>query len=96
MRKKHTPENKTKIVIEVLREERTLAEIASENGIHPNMISRWKNHVVNNMHTLFEDEKRKEAKAIKSQNETIQELYAQIGELSAKLNWLKKKYSLDI
>ena len=36
-RRKFTPEQKAKIVIEVLREERTLSEIAAEYEVHPNM-----------------------------------------------------------
>jgi hypothetical protein len=32
----------------------------------------------------------------KEQEEKIQELYAQIGELTTKVNWLKKKSGLDV
>jgi transposase-like protein len=35
-RRNFTPEGKAKIVINVLREERTLNEIAAEYEIHPN------------------------------------------------------------
>lgn len=41
-RRNFTPEEKAKIVIEVLREEKTLNEIAAEYEIHPNQLSRWK------------------------------------------------------
>ena len=33
---------KAEIVQEVLQENKTIAEIASEHGIHPNQIYRWK------------------------------------------------------
>jgi len=36
----HTPNEKAKLVLEVLKGERTLNEIASEHGIHPNILSR--------------------------------------------------------
>jgi len=39
-RKHFTPEQKSKIVIEVIKGERTLNEIAAEYGIHPNLLSR--------------------------------------------------------
>jgi transposase-like protein len=39
-RRNFTPEQKAKITLEVLREEKTLNEIAVEYEIHPNMISR--------------------------------------------------------
>ncbi len=38
MRKKYTSEFKSKIVLEILREEKTLSQIASENEVHPNQI----------------------------------------------------------
>ena len=40
MRKTHSTEFKAKLVLEVLRGERTLNEIASENQVHPNMLIR--------------------------------------------------------
>ena len=42
MRKQHTSAFKAKIVQEAIKEEKTIAQIASENGIHPNQISQWK------------------------------------------------------
>jgi len=47
-RRNFTPEQKAKIVIEVLREERTLNEIAAQYEIHPNQLSRWKAEFINN------------------------------------------------
>ena len=50
MRKTYSPEFKAKLVMEVLRGERMLNEIASENNVHPNMLTRWKTDAVNNFH----------------------------------------------
>ena len=36
-RKPHTPDEKAKLVLEVLRYERPFNETASENGVHPNI-----------------------------------------------------------
>jgi len=33
-------------VIEVIKGERTLNEIAAEYGIHPNLLSRWKTEFI--------------------------------------------------
>ena len=41
-RREFSAEYKARIVIEVLKEERTLGEIASREGINPNQISNWK------------------------------------------------------
>ena len=41
-KKQHTPKEKARLVLEALRGERTINEIASEHNVHPNMLSRWK------------------------------------------------------
>jgi Transposase. len=55
-RRNFTPEQKAKIVLEVLREEKTLNEIAAEYELHPNMISRWKAEFINNAAKVFSKE----------------------------------------
>jgi transposase-like protein len=37
-----TPEQKAKIVLELLKENKTIAELAAEYEIHPNQLQRWK------------------------------------------------------
>lgn len=93
--KSYTSEFKAKAVLEVLRETRSISEIASDKGLHPNLLGRWKNEAVQGLPTIF-DMGRKKAKEAKAQNEAIQDLYTQIGELTTKLNWLKKKSGIDI
>ncbi|CAB1249083.1 hypothetical protein CLOSBL3_11838 [Clostridiaceae bacterium BL-3] len=56
MRKIYSSEFKARLVLEVLRGERTLSEIASENQVHPNMLTRWKTEAVKNFSQLFEKE----------------------------------------
>jgi putative transposase len=92
MRKNFTPKYKAEAVLEVLSEAETLNKIAGRREIHPNVLGRWRNEAVQNLHTLFEDRKASEKRLYEAQ---IQELYAQIGELSAKLSWLKKKSGID-
>ena len=87
-RKQHTPEEKAKLVLEALRGERTMNEIASENNIHPNMLSKWKREAETNLFQLYQDN------AAKEQEAEIQELYAQIGKLATQNEWLKKKSGL--
>ena len=45
-RNAHTPDEKAKMVLEALRGERTVNEIASAHNIHPNMLSRWKREAI--------------------------------------------------
>ena len=61
-RKPHTPDEKAKLVLEVLRGERPLNEIASENGIHPNMLSKWKKEAVTGLPSVFENDTAKSGK----------------------------------
>ena len=40
MRKKYSPEFKAKVTLELIREEKTVAQLASEYGVHPVMLQR--------------------------------------------------------
>lgn len=95
MRKNYTKELKTKIVLELLREEETISQIATKYEIHPNQLSRWRKTVVEGIPEMLMDKRKKESDG-KEREALIQELYGQIGELSAKLSWLKKKSGIDI
>ena len=53
-RQQHTPEEKTKLVLEAFCGERTINEIASDNNIHPNMLSRWKRDTESRLYVSFE------------------------------------------
>ena len=93
-RKAHTPDEKAKMVLEVLRGERTINEIASEHGVHPNMLSRWKREAESNLYVLFQDNAAKKRKEEKAHEEELQALYARIGQLTTQNEWLKKKAGL--
>jgi putative transposase len=85
---------KAQLVLEMLREDKTIAQIASENGIHPNQLHRWKKQALENLSQLFEED-RKGEKAREAEHERqLDQLYAEIGRLSAQLSWLKKKSGL--
>ena len=86
----HTPEFKAKLVLEALREEKMITQIASENGINPNLLSKWKTEAITGLPAIF----RKETTAEKlkaAYERKIEDLYIQIGRLSTDLDWLKKK-----
>ena len=92
VRKQYTPEFKSKIVLEILREEKTLSELSAEYRVHPSQLKYWKKEVIENLPQLFD---RRNAEANKKEYEKqIQELYAEIGRLTTQLTWLKKKSGL--
>ena len=90
-RKTYTPAEKAKIVLEVLREESTLNEIATNYGVSPQLISRWKVEFIENMPAVF-DKKNTEIEQLKKEHSSEKEdLINQIGQLTVDINWLKKK-----
>lgn len=95
MKKSYTPEYKAKIVLELLNGELSLGQLAAGYGIHPNQLSKWKNVVIEGLPELLAD-RRKRDKRASEQEELTKDLYAQIGELTTKLNWLKKKSGIDV
>ena len=93
-RKRYTPNQKAAIVLEVLREERSISQIASEYGVHPNLIYKWKKEGLENFHEVYEDHKQ-EKRVTQERHQAEKEiLYAQIGRLTTQVNWLKKNLAL--
>ena len=91
-KKTYTPEFKAKVVLEVLREERMLNQIASDYEVAPSVVSKWRAVVMADFHQLFAQ--RTEADKLKAMYEAkVDELHRQIGELQVELSWLKKKYA---
>ena len=95
-RQQHSPEEKSKLVLEAIRGERTINEIAAKNNIHPNMLSKWKREAETQLYTLFQDNSSKERKAQKARKAEINDLYAQIGKLTTQNEWLKKIWFLSL
>jgi transposase-like protein len=90
MRKQYTSAFKAKVVQEILREEKTLAQIASEYEVHPTQLKSWRAIAVEGMQGLFE--KQESTVELKSAYEQqLTELYAEIGKLTTQVTWLKKK-----
>lgn len=92
-KKQYSPDQKLKIVVEALKEERLMSNIASEYGVHPNVIHRWKKELLEGADKIFNISKDSKAadKEKKQQEETIENLYTQVGRLTTQLDWLKKK-----
>jgi len=96
MRNTYSGEFKAKVVLEILKEEKTIAEIASQYGVHPNQLGKWKKEAISVLAEVLEDGRRKGDKEKEALKKQIQELYTEIGELTTKLNWLKKKSGLKL
>ncbi len=59
MRRRYSATEKAQIVLEALKEEKTIAQIAAEHKVHPNQISKWKTEVLQSLPGLFTNEERK-------------------------------------
>src|SRR5438067_1714853 len=89
MRKQFTTAFKAKVVQELLKEEKTLAQIASEYEVHPTQLKNWRAIALEGMSSLFE--KQDSAVELKAAYEQqLTELYAEIGKLTTQVTWLKK------
>ena len=95
MRKNYTSDFKTKVVLELLQEELTIGQISSKHEVHRSQLNQWKKAVLEGIPELLSDGRKRDNLA-KEHEETVRDLYAQIGELTTKLNWLKKKSGIDI
>ena len=88
-----TAEFKTKLVLEVLREEKQIGELATENGLSPNQLRNWKREFMDNAIRVFSESKQeKELRAKERElDEERNELMAKVGQLTIENDWLKKK-----
>lgn len=88
MRKSHDAAFKAKVALEALKGDRTMAELSSEYGVHPNQIRQWRQKLVDELPSVFSDRRQKKDK---EGEEVTAELYRQIGQLKVEMDWLKKK-----
>jgi transposase len=93
-RNHRTPDQKAQLVLEVLKEEQTLAQIAAAHKIHVNMLRKWKAQAVERLPGLFSDENQALRELEAEHERERQELYAEIGRLTTQLAWLQKKSGL--
>ncbi len=92
MRNTYSPDFKAKVVREVLREDKTLSQVAAAHGLHPNLVAQWRDQALAGMASLFSQTQAKDwALKEAAYEQEKQELYAEIGRLTTQLSWLKKK-----
>ena len=90
---KFSPEYKARLVIECLKEENTVSEIASREGISRVQLQNWKKEFLENASRIFSqkrDEKEAQQKAAEAEARE-RELMAKVGQLTVEVDWLKKK-----
>ena len=94
----YSAEQKTKIVLELLKEEETIAQIATKYKIASQSITKWKKQFLENASLAFEPARAvQEFKdEIKSKDEEIAELQKQLGKSVVEKEWLVKKLESSV
>jgi transposase-like protein len=93
MRKQYSTDIKVKVVLTLLKEEQTIAQVASQFGIHVTQLRQWRQTVLEGLPALFDKEKTASLDQVRQLEAEKQTLFAEIGRLSTELTWLKKKSS---
>ena len=84
-RRKHIPSFKAKVALEALKGEETVAQIAARYEVHPNMVTKWKKDLQDEVASVFgKDHIRKK----KAEENLIARLYQEIGQLKVERDFL--------
>jgi transposase-like protein len=87
----HSPALKLKVAIEAAQNQKTVNEIASENGVAPAQVTEWKKQLLEEGSQLFQSKRKsKQTEA----HEDVDYLQQQIGKLTAQIEWFKKKQKI--
>ena len=87
VRKTHTTEFKVKVAVDAIRQQKTVNELTTEYGVHATQITLWKKQALAVIPEAFSG---KRDKVQANQQQDIDELHRQIGQLIAERDWLKK------
>jgi transposase len=94
MRKHYTATFKAQVVQELLKEDKTIAQIAAEYEVHPSQLNKWKSIAIQGLPSLFEE--KDSLVALKASHaDQLNTLYAEIGKLTTQVTWLKKKSGIE-
>jgi putative transposase len=95
MRKRYSAAYKAAMVKELLREEKTLSQLAAETGVHPTQLKEWKKTALAGLPDLFSRDGKAADKLVREHAQQLNDLYAEIGRLTTQVTWLKKKSGLN-
>jgi len=88
-RKRYSAAEKSKIALEAIKGELTMAQIASKYSVHPVQVNAWKKQAIATLPDVFSNKRKAETSAHEGE---LADLYQQIGRLTIENNFLKKKF----
>jgi transposase len=91
VKKSFSAEFMAKVALAAIKEESTMTELSSKYEVHRTQISNWRKQAMEGLIEIF---KGKRDKSRKDNEELVEELYRQIGQLKVENEWLKKKSAL--
>ena len=82
---------KSDLVIKLLKGEKDLNTLATENNIQPNLLRNWKKEFLNNASAVFDDKREENLKDKLAEERREKAEYAKkVGQLTMQVDWLKK------
>ena len=91
-RRNFTAQFKAKLVLEVLKGEKDINTIATENNIQPNLLRNWKKEFLDNASVVFDDTSEENIKEkLASERKEKAEYAKKVGQLTMQVERLKKK-----
>ena len=83
---------KSDLVLELLKGEKDLNTLASENSIQPNLLRNWKKEFLDKASVVFVDSREDNLKDKLAAERKEKASYARkVGQLTMQVDWLKKK-----
>jgi transposase-like protein len=86
-RRKFSNELKFTIVLEAIKGQRQISEIAAEYNVHPNQITTWKKQFIANGADVFGVKSDDNTQELEN---TQEDLFKKIGQQQYEIDWLKK------
>ena len=90
-RKRYTGQFKAKIAVEAIAGHKTTNEIASAYGVHPTQVVNWKKEMLKRLPEVFSNGRYAKTR---ENEDLVNRLYQQIGQLTMENEYLKKKSGL--
>jgi transposase len=76
------------VALEAISERYTLSELSSRYQVHPNQISRWKQELIASSASIFKSHHPEQD----NRDKIIDNLHKHTGELTMRMDFLKKSY----